>query len=1545
MTKQKTFPRRLLCVILSVCMIVSCMAGMTFTVSAATYTETSTFPTTAGYWRLTQNVEITKFTRFETGVNLDLNGKTVTITGTAYLYLPSNVSVTLENGYIKSTSTYKNIIEADSKAKLTLNGVSIDGQDKAHTAIYANSLTEVKISKHDTFGRSVIKNCGNYSVEQGAGILFKGSKLDIRYTDFTGNKVKDSGGAIYAPRDYGDNTGEVWIFDSTFKNNCAKTSGGAIYCDSSKLYFNNSVATDNIIESSDQKNGAGIYATDNCEVRLGDSGYDIATKITDNKAANGSNSGGKYKYSNLVLNKRLTLHSFLNKNAVIGITNLIGHTSDADFSGLFATAISRYATENNITSDIEGYKLSIQYDNPNYYYYIKKNRTLTVTNGQISGPSTGITSKVLGSGETVWVYADKAPAGKIFDHWTASGITLSDTEKKSTSFCVKMPDSDVSLTAEYVTDVNTFYDINITNGTAYNAAGNAINSAIADQIVTVKADEDNEDQRFSKWWASTASGITFADDTARETTFTMPANDVSIEPILLESHEVNVTNGTADKVKAFIGETVTVTANPAPDGKLFDNWTGNYYNKGHNFDFSSHLADAAKETTTFEMPNSVVNLTANYKDDDRPEYNIEVVGGIAGKETAREGAKITIIAGAAPEGKMFDKWTGIFKEGSGGKYKYVLDTFADETLSVTTFIMPAGDVQITSSYKDDDRQPHRINLTKCTVEGITPDEYGNYFAKENDIVTVTAAEPEIGKIFKEWTGTYYDSVKHEYKNIEFTNKAAETTTFFMPDDIVYIEALYIDDGITRYDVTVDKGTATPAKAAKGETVTLKADEPETGMIFDKWRTLPAGEVTFADPTAAETTFVMPDKPVVIVADFKAASGVKHTVTVTNGTADKTEAAAGETVTITANPAPSGKVFDNWSSSDSITFDDPNAEVTTFTMPDKAVSITANYTDDIYAKHTITVLDGTASPALAALNETVTVTADTPETGMVFYKWRSVPDGSVTFADQTASTTTFPMIAENVVIVATFKSTDSTKHTISVVDGTATPDTAAAGETVTVTADYPELGMEFDQWKCVPAGSVTFADPYASVTTFTMPDDYVVAVATYKIKAVTLPDFVMGSTNAPNFKAVTKAINAQVKAGTAKDAYIIEIPATFTEKSVALPKGNFSITLTGGTLTTGSIAANCDTIINCALNPAGKAINIKVAANKTVNIKKPGAFGTISGAKGSKLIVGADITVETVKAFDSVETSLNTITVTKALSNAVIVNASLKYNSALAKKISIPAITGNLVITLEGNSKSGVPIFTYSGTAFDNSKVTILNTDEGKLLEAFLYKKEVRAEIPDLFLLNGENCPSWEFALTKMIDANTDYTVTLTGNTKITKFALPAKAKSLTINGADMILDLDKTKSITAKCNLTLNNIKLTAGGTPVAVKTGKFDLTLNDANVGAVNAGKLTVNGTVVADGAVSVTELNSILAGTHFTLQSLAITKNGITTGSESIMLKLINKTGATVKLTAGTKNNVAVKTFKPANYVEGSLLLDTDCIESGTGLLKFEKNKLILT
>ncbi|MCR4573877.1 MAG: SUMF1/EgtB/PvdO family nonheme iron enzyme [Lentisphaeria bacterium] len=141
-----------------------------------------------------------------------------------------------------------------------------------------------------------------------------------------------------------------------------------------------------------------------------------------------------------------------------------------------------------------------------------------------------------------------------------------------------------------------------------------------------------------------------------------------------------------------------------------------------------------------------------------------------------------------------------------------------------------------------------------------------------------------------------------------------------------------------YAVTVVKGTADKTEAAEGETVTITANMPGSGETFDKWT---GSGVTFANAADAETTFKMPAKAVTVTATFKKISGEKtYKIVVVNGTADKAKAAAGETVTLTAKPAPAGKVFDRWTGG--ATFDDPNAAETTFTMPAKAVTPKAIY---------------------------------------------------------------------------------------------------------------------------------------------------------------------------------------------------------------------------------------------------------------------------------------------------------------------------------------------------------------------------------------------------------------------------------------------------------------------------------------------------------------------------------------------------------------------------------------------------------------------------
>ena len=76
-----------------------------------------------------------------------------------------------------------------------------------------------------------------------------------------------------------------------------------------------------------------------------------------------------------------------------------------------------------------------------------------------------------------------------------------------------------------------------------------------------------------------------------------------------------------------------------------------------------------------------------------------------------------------------------------------------------------------------------------------------------------------------------------------------------------------------YAVTVTGGTATVAagtnitRTMEGVEVTVTADAPKTGKVFDKW-VVKAGGVTLANETSATTTFTMPGNDVKIEATYK-----------------------------------------------------------------------------------------------------------------------------------------------------------------------------------------------------------------------------------------------------------------------------------------------------------------------------------------------------------------------------------------------------------------------------------------------------------------------------------------------------------------------------------------------------------------------------------------------------------------------------------------------------------------------------------------------------
>lgn len=117
--------------------------------------------------------------------------------------------------------------------------------------------------------------------------------------------------------------------------------------------------------------------------------------------------------------------------------------------------------------------------------------------------------------------------------------------------------------------------------------------------------------------------------------------------------------------------------------------------------------------------------------------------------------------------------------------------------------------------------------------------------------------------------------------------------------------------------------------------------------------------------------------------------VRYTVNVVNGTGSGNYV-EGDNVNITANTAPEGQVFHQWTSTNAVTFQNTSASSTTFKMPPSAVTITANYiTPPPVIVYTITIasaLNGTTTCG-GNYNSGTTVTLRAiPDSGYNFEGW-------------------------------------------------------------------------------------------------------------------------------------------------------------------------------------------------------------------------------------------------------------------------------------------------------------------------------------------------------------------------------------------------------------------------------------------------------------------------------------------------------------------------------------------------------------------------------
>ena len=635
--------------------------------------------------------------------------------------------------------------------------------------------------------------------------------------------------------------------------------------------------------------------------------------------------------------------------------------------------------------------------------------------------------------------------------------------------------------------------------------------------VKLKADDPADGMEFKEWKCDT-EGVTIADPTSPETTFTMPDKKVKITaeyqekqeavteaqtevqteaqtetaaqteqteaqtvptgdqtetPDILvtpETHIVTVNDGQVSG-DFTAGSTMTVTANDrTAEGYQFGGWYVDSMN--------ASLDDAAAMEAHFTMPDADVTLTATYNaiQTDAPETQTETAVQTEAQTEAATQTEAQTEAAIQTEAQT----------------EAAIQTEAQTEAAIQTEAQTetaAQEVQTEAQVATPETQAVEKYSVTVTNEGIGNGEY-----QAGETVTVEApAENAAGQIFNSWTV--------EQADVQLADPAQAVTTFVMPQEAVTLTPVYT----AQRTVTADENTTVAPTAeelkttAAGSAVTVTAkDLTASNQVFAGWtaEASKAGQpvsVVFADATAATTTFTLPDCYTLnIKANYKTKT---YKVTVANGlinnASTELDCAPDTSVTVTANPGPEGQTFSKWVINDgAYDIGDAAYEQTIWlTVKDQDLNIRAEYEG---IQYTVTVKDGTANYEKCVSGAGVTLTANKAPAGYEFDYW-SVDTQNASLADAYSASTTFTMPTSDVTVSAHYK---QISYTVSVENGSADQQSYHAGDQVTIKSNYPANGREFSKWESV-SGNVSFADGSRWKTTFTMPAGNVSVRATYK----------------------------------------------------------------------------------------------------------------------------------------------------------------------------------------------------------------------------------------------------------------------------------------------------------------------------------------------------------------------------------------------------------------------------------------------------------------
>ena len=357
-------------------------------------------------------------------------------------------------------------------------------------------------------------------------------------------------------------------------------------------------------------------------------------------------------------------------------------------------------------------------------------------------------------------------------------------------------------------------------------------------------------------------------------------------------YAITVTNGKAtvgagtEISKAAEGTTVTLTANAASDGEIFDKWVV------EDGSASITLADANSATTTFTMPAGAVSVKATYTS----YITINLAAGEGSGTMEPLILKATygyyeLIAPdctfTPPANKVFDKW------------QFSKDDSYLKPGDTKTIWSSANGATLTAIWKD---APVTYYTVSFDSNGGTGSMAAATGVSGDYVLPVCGFTAPNGKQFKAWSVGGVEKAAGDTINV-----TANTTVTAVWEAVEY--------NVTVTGGTASVGAGTPiTKATMGTTVTLTAGAAPSGQMFDKWV---VNGVVVADANSATTTFVMPAGNVTAEATYKNIPVVTYTVTFnanggTGSMADATGVSGDYVLPVCGFTAPNGKQFKAWS---------------------------------------------------------------------------------------------------------------------------------------------------------------------------------------------------------------------------------------------------------------------------------------------------------------------------------------------------------------------------------------------------------------------------------------------------------------------------------------------------------------------------------------------------------------------------------------------------------------------------------------------------------